>query len=89
MGAMEELTWKSASLQLNKGDLLLFYTDGVVEAQNENDEFFNEEQLLRSAKMNMTSSADVIHNQIMKDLHSFIGKAAQFDDITMLTLKRE
>ena len=89
LGAMEELTWESASLQLNKGDLLLFYTDGVVEAQNENDEFFNEEKLLRSGKMNMASGADVIHNQIMKDLHSFIGKAAQFDDITMLTLKRE
>ena len=89
LGAMEELNWKSTSLQLNKGDLLLFYTDGVVEAQNENDEFFNEEQLLRSAKINMASTADVIHNQIMKDLQSFIGNAAQFDDITMLTLKRE
>jgi len=89
LGAMEGLTWKSSSVMLNSGDILIFYTDGVVEAQNENEEFFGEERLLQSAKAELGSDAKVIHHQIMEGLNSFIGKAAQFDDITLLTLKRE
>lgn len=88
LGAMEGLTWTSTSIALNSGDLLLFYTDGVVEAQNEKDEFFGEERLLQSARRTINSNAETIHKQIMDDLQSFTGKAAQFDDITMLTLKR-
>jgi len=88
LGAMEGLTWKSASVSLNSGDALIFYTDGVVEAQNENEEFFGEERLLQSAKTDTISDAKVIHQQIMDGLQFFIGKAAQFDDITLLTLKR-
>lgn len=89
LGAMEELTWTSAATTLNTGDILLFYTDGVVEAQNEQDEFFGEEQLLSCAKVHSQDSAELIHDHIMGQLQSFIGKAAQFDDITMLTIKRQ
>ena len=87
LGAMEGLTWKSASVSLNSGDTLIFYTDGVVEAQNEKDEFFGEERLIQSAKAGSASDAKVVHQQIMDELLSFIGNAAQFDDITLLTLK--
>jgi len=89
LGAMEGLTWKSASIDLNKDDILLFYMDGVVEAQDENEQFFGEERLTQSAKDNETASAETIQTGIMEKLHSFVGGADQFDDITLLTLKRE
>jgi len=89
LGAMEGLTWNSASTTLNPGDFLLFYTDGVVEAQNEQDEFFGEEQFLQIARENKNAPADVIHAHLMEKLHTFVGSAAQFDDITMLTIKRQ
>lgn len=89
LGAMEGLRWKSASLTLEQGDILLFYTDGVVEAQNEDDEFFGDEQLVKIAARLGKSPADTIHTGIMDALKTFVGKAAQFDDITLLTLKRE
>jgi sigma-B regulation protein RsbU (phosphoserine phosphatase) len=89
LGAMEGLTWKSASLSLEKGDILLFYTDGVVEAQNESDEFYGDEQLVDVARTHAASPAETIHTKIMESLNSFVGMAAQFDDITLLTLKRE
>ena len=89
LGAMEGLSWKSESLSLEQGDVLLFYTDGVVEAQNESDEFYGNEQLIDVARAHASSPAESIHAQIMESLDAFVGKAAQFDDITLLTLKRE
>ena len=87
LGAMEGLTWKTASTSLGKGDILLFYTDGVVEAQNMNDEFFGEDRLV---ELNGTrdSSAEEIQMRIIGNLQSFVGEADPFDDITLLTLKR-
>jgi len=89
LGAMEGLTWKSASIDLNKYDILLFYTDGVVEAQDEDEQFFGEERLTQSAMENERASAETIQAGIMEKLQSFVGGADQFDDITLLTLKRE
>lgn len=88
LGAMEGLTWKSASLEINKGDILLFYTDGVVEAQNKADEFYGDDRLIRVASEQIKTSAENIQEEIMQDLTEFVGEAAQFDDITLLTLKR-
>jgi len=87
LGAMEELTWKSASVNLQKGDKLILYTDGIVEAQNKDGEFFGEELLKQAIKGN-DASADAIQYQVMDQLTDFVSGADQFDDITMLTLKR-
>ena len=89
LGAMEGLTWNSASLEIKKGDILLFYTDGVVEAQNEADEFYGDDRLIQISSEYKKNSAEDIQKRIMQDLTEFVGKAAQFDDITLLTLKRE
>jgi len=87
LGAMEGLTWKTASTVLGKGDILLFYTDGVVEAQNLNDEFFGEDRLVGLNGLHH-KSAEEIQTHIIGNLQSFVGEADQFDDITLLTFKR-
>ena len=87
LGAMEGLAWKTASTVLGKGDILLFYTDGVVEAQNMNDEFFGEDRLVDLNGIH-DKSAEEIQTHIIGNLQSFVGEADQFDDITLLTFKR-
>jgi len=87
LGAMEGLTWKTATTSLDKGDILLFYTDGVVEAQNINDEFFGDDRLVELDGMH-DKPAEEIQAHIIDNLQSFVGAADQFDDITLLTLKR-
>jgi len=87
LGAMEGLTWKTASTSLGKGDILLFYTDGVVEAQNMAEEFFGEERLVELSGTYNRSAAE-IQAHIIEHLNSFVGEADPFDDITLLTIKR-
>jgi len=73
---------------LNKDDTLLFNTDGVVDAQDENEDFFCDDRLIQSAMKNDPVSAEIIQEQIMESLKTFVGGADRFDDSTMLTLKR-
>ena len=73
---------------MNKDDTLLFNTDGVVDAQDENEDFFCDDRLIQSAMKNDPVSAEIIQEQIMESLKTFVGGADRFDDSTMLTLKR-
>ncbi|HKJ37507.1 MAG TPA: SpoIIE family protein phosphatase [Anaerolineales bacterium] len=65
------------SIQLNKDDTLLFNTDGVVDAQDENEDFFCDDRLIQSAMKNDPVSAEIIQEQIMESLKTFVGDADQ------------
>jgi serine phosphatase RsbU (regulator of sigma subunit) len=72
---------------LEKGDLLLIFTDGIPDARNEADlEFGKAPVLKRMSDCNQTAT-DML-GQVVADLQSFIGPAEQFDDITLLAIKR-
>ena len=73
---------------LDDGDILLFYTDGVIEAQNINEEFFGEDRLMELSGSH-NKSAEEIQVHIIGNLQSFVGEADPFADITLLTVKRE
>jgi phosphoserine phosphatase RsbU/P len=73
-------------LELN--DLLVNYTDGVTEAQNERDEPFGEARLLALLHPRLKERAAVTLSGIMKRLDEFVGVAAQHGDITCLVVSR-
>lgn len=87
-GDMEGLTWKTTFTSLGEGDILLLYTDGVVEAQNKNEDFFGDARLVGLTGVH-DKSAEEMQTYIIGNIKSFIGEADQFDDITLLALKRE
>jgi sigma-B regulation protein RsbU (phosphoserine phosphatase) len=89
LGIVAETTWEQKRLQLSLGDVLVFYTDGVTDAQNQQEQFFSEERLLESAQSNAGGMAQEIHDAIQTDIHEFVGTAPQFDDITLLVLVRD
>ncbi len=75
------------SVQLNPGDLLLIFTDGLIEAVNDRGDEFGEERLLPLIRaLSPNSSRDTVA-AIMNDVARFIGMAHQHDDITCLMLK--
>lgn len=88
VGLMEGLTFEIGEIELASGDLLVAYTDGVVDARNEKGESFTEERLLEEVERN-TSSTNTVLNQIMLSLHNHIAEQDQFDDITLLELYRQ
>ena len=73
---------------LDDGDILLFYTDGVIEAQNISEELFGEDRLMELSGSH-NKSAEEIQVHIIGNLQSFVGEADPFADITLLTVKRE
>ena len=90
IGIDEDTLWGKASIQIEPGDVVVFYTDGIPDAQNEEGEFFQEERLLEVTRSNANcSSAHELQTMIIESVQSFMGEAAQFDDITLIVLARD
>jgi serine phosphatase RsbU (regulator of sigma subunit) len=85
---IEESTWSQVTIQITPGDVLLLYTDGVPDAQNEDGVFFDEDRLIEVARENSGFSAHELQDRILDEIHQFIGNAPQSDDITLMTLVR-
>lgn len=87
LGGMEGIAYKEQTLQLEPGDQLYLYTDGVTEATNINNELFGENRLQESLNKHADLDAKDLCIEVKKDVDEFVGKAPQFDDITMISLK--
>ena len=90
LAGMEGVRYRQNELQLEEGDMIYLYTDGVTEALNPSQELFGEarlEQALSDADMGMLRPEKMLRSVEMK-LKDFAGEAEQADDITMLALYR-
>ncbi|MBR3722120.1 MAG: SpoIIE family protein phosphatase [Selenomonadaceae bacterium] len=85
LGMVEGLAFPTRTLKLSPGDCLILYTDGVTEARNEENGFFEEKRLLKATEaLGKNAKADI--NEMLSILTKYAGKAEQSDDITMLEL---
>ena len=87
LAAMEEYRYKAHEMRLEEGDILFLYTDGVVEANNENNDLYGEDRLLEILNSRPFKSMKELCQEVKKDVDSFAGSAPQFDDITMLAFR--
>jgi len=87
IGFMSDAKFNVNEIHIGKGDSLLTFTDGIPDSKNLQDEFFGHDRLLESLKPGMASCADCVNN-LGAQLDQFIGNADQFDDITILALRR-
>lgn len=87
VGCFEDFEYKNSSLQLNPGDSLVMYTDGVTEAFNEQSEQYGEKRLeTLLERLNGKNSKEIV-NEMVADVHGYAGNAPQSDDITTLVIK--
>jgi len=84
LAGMEGLKYRSSELQLEAGDEIFLYTDGVTEATNAQEELYGEERLLGFINTLKNYSADEVCAAVKADVDAFVGEAPQFDDITMV-----
>ena len=89
LGVFGDENWEQGCVQLAPGDVLVLYTDGIIEAENAQGEFLGMEQLLDSVRTNMGRSAREIQDGILADLHRFAGDTPQSDDIALVVLTRD
>lgn len=74
-------------IQVQPGDMIVLYTDGVTEAMNEQSEEFELERLLPIVNAHGSGTPDNMLKVINDELVKYRGKAEQSDDITMVALK--
>lgn len=74
-------------MQLQAGDLLFFYTDGCVEAENESGEMFSAERLETLLQSPPIAGASDALRRIEAAVAAFRGTQEPFDDATMMTVK--
>ena len=84
LAAMPGIHAKEYEIQLQPGDRLFVYTDGVPEAINEQTEQYGDQRMLQVLNRDKDQPMEVILPDVRKDISNFVGKADQFDDITML-----
>ena len=87
VATMEDLKFWGSEFELNAGDALYIYTDGVAEATNSNDELYGTDRMIDALDSTEGMSAENILLTMKKSVDDFTGDAPQFDDITMLSLK--
>lgn len=76
-------------IQLNPGDGVVLYTDGIPEAYNIDKEQYGIERLCEVVSQNWDSSAEEIKQAVADDVKQFIGSQKVFDDITLVVIKQE
>jgi serine phosphatase RsbU (regulator of sigma subunit)/CheY-like chemotaxis protein len=90
LGAQPDTTYGQAQVQLQSGDVLLFYSDGIVEGVNTAGEMFGFERLesaLRRLSPGRTPAQ--ILEDLLAEMKAFVGKADQRDDITLVVVEIE
>jgi len=87
VGVEAQLNFDLQQTHMEKGDILLGYTDGVIEASAPDGSFFSAGRL-GSILDNPYPSASDLLDRIAESLQQHIGEADQFDDITLLAIRR-
>jgi serine phosphatase RsbU (regulator of sigma subunit) len=89
LGITKGAAWDRGEVMLSPGDILIMYTDGLTEAQNEQEILFSEERVEKTAQANLGRSAQEIQEAMLEEVHGFVGDAPRSDDLTLVILKRD
>ena len=88
LGPFPKLTWQEWEVQLEKGDCLFMYTDGVTEATfRKTEEQFEEKRLLECLRQNIKKSAKELNQEVVCAVQRFTRRQDFDDDVTLLSLK--
>jgi serine phosphatase RsbU (regulator of sigma subunit) len=88
LGAMEKASWSSASIEMEIGDCLVLYTDGMSDAQNASEEFYSLARLQEAIRKHRRKPAKKLRDALLAELRAWVGDTPQFDDITLMVIKR-
>ncbi len=88
LGVIPEIALQERSITLAHGDLLTAYTDGVTEAQREDETQFGVEGLQAALLANRKRSASALVSAVVSAMDDFAAGAPQFDDMTLVVVKR-
>lgn len=87
IGILPGIEYPVGEVDLEKGDVLVLYTDGIVEAENQYGDFFGKKRLEEAIRMNSRRSASEIFHCLLKEMYVFQDEHFNKDDVTLVILK--
>lgn len=87
VGIMEDFEYKDENIQLPAGASIIFYTDGITEAENQNKEQFGEQRLLEASESWADKPSDAVVSELEKDITGFTAGYEQSDDLTLMCIR--
>jgi sigma-B regulation protein RsbU (phosphoserine phosphatase) len=89
LGIDEDNEWGQDEILISPGEMLLMYTDGVTDAQNNAGEFIDRKIILSTVQQNIDRTVLEVQQGILDNVHHFVGDAPRFDDITLVIVGRD
>jgi serine phosphatase RsbU (regulator of sigma subunit)/putative methionine-R-sulfoxide reductase with GAF domain len=89
LGVRPSIHLPEETIELGGGDAILMYTDGITDALNSQEEEFGAARLADLVAANAQLPAQELVDEILRSVYEFSGGTPQFDDMTMVVLKRE
>lgn len=89
LGKFENAEYDMSTIQLEPGDSIVTFTDGVTEAENDNGGFFDEERVIQYLEKSAEKKLNPMVKGLFLEVMKFAGTAPQSDDITVLVTRFE
>lgn len=89
LGVMDNMRWEQKIVKFAPGDMLLLYTDGITEAQDQQGRFFGSSRLLQMARALHGRSAKAILDSLMTEIQRFVGDSPPQDDIAIMVVVKK
>ena len=87
LGFLRGMNYPVASTQMRHGDLLVMYTDGVTDAENDRKDAFGRDRLYKWAERQAGHSPDSVRTSLIRTVDEFCGGCCQIDDLTALVVR--
>lgn len=88
VGIFPESTWEVRKININPGEILVLYTDGITEAQDGSGDFYGNKRLIKTLETCFTQPAEQYRNRILANVRSFSGSTPRLDDVTLIVICR-
>ena len=88
LGLIERAEYRCGTVNVSPGETLVFYTDGVTEAESADQQFYTERRLAAILEKNVELSPKALTEGLLEDLRTFTSGTEQADDITILAMRR-
>jgi sigma-B regulation protein RsbU (phosphoserine phosphatase) len=89
IGFIKDSIYETAKVTLDSGEIIVFFTDGLTEAINADEEEFGMQRLLHVASECHHCPADEVAAKILAAVQAWVGEAGLQDDLTLLVLRRK
>jgi sigma-B regulation protein RsbU (phosphoserine phosphatase) len=88
LGMFDDSQYKSQTLALEPGDVVVLYSDGITESRNPEDQEFGPEKLEQVTRALCDTPARAIHDRILETFREFLDGNEPLDDLTLMVIKK-